>query len=143
MGICGIKEFFHFCNVKKEYIKYQNILKRISFLLALCFLMQVANNALFFHTHKTADGKILHHAHPNAGNHSHNDYQFSFYEQLQLLTGFDIPKLIQDSPLFLTFTYDTFVVRFNASIDSNNQSGRAPPIGYFIFIELIPDYQKK
>jgi len=128
MGICCIKEFFHFCNVKKEYIKYLNLLRRISAMLAFAFILQIANNALFFHTHTTASGKTFHHAHPNAGNHSHNDYQYSFYEHLQLITNFDAPQLLRECSFLLALKQETFDFISKQPHYLNNLLGRAPPI---------------
>nr|WP_321451828.1 hypothetical protein [uncultured Carboxylicivirga sp.] len=103
-------------------------MKRISALLIVAFLLQVVNNALFFHTHTTASGKIFHHAHPNCGHHSHSDYQFNFYDQLQLLSSVDIPKLINECTLQLIFKYEENYTSLHSSFHFYNLSHRGPPV---------------
>lgn len=113
--------------MKKEYNKYLNLLRRISVTLVFAFILQIANNALFFHTHTTASGKTFHHAHPNCGNHAHNDYQYSFYEQLQLLTNPDTPKLLSECYFLLTQKQETFNCTSRQAHHLSNLLGRAPP----------------
>ncbi len=94
----------------------------------MAFTLQVVNNALFFHSHKTASGKIFHHAHPNGGNHSHSDCEFSFYEQQQLLCNSDINPLVAEVPFQFKITFEPSGSGLNLSLHFNCLSHRGPPV---------------
>ena len=103
------------------------IWKRLALVLLLVSVVQIANNALFYHTH-TVDGETYGHAHPGEQDEGHNDYEFSFYAQLQLLNTYDVPQLLSD--VVLIFERDV-KVEIKQQLASKLQSatfGRAPPL---------------
>ncbi len=113
--------------MKKEYRIYQNTLKQISTALIIAFVLQVANNALFIHSHSSIDGTYSH-AHPFGGHHSHNDFQASFYDQLQLLSLKDIPSLITPCSFELQYSFKDYPENQLSRLFALNIKGRAPPV---------------
>lgn len=127
IGISQIKDFFHLCMVIKEYETYRNMLKRISIVLIMAFVIQVANNVLFFHSHKTAD-RHYSHAHPNCGTHSHNDFQYHFYDQLKLLSHSINADLLKVCSFEQQYSYKCYALDLFTNEITFHISGRAPPI---------------
>ncbi len=98
-------------------------------MLVLAFILQVTNNALFFHSHITEGGKTFSHAHPNCGNnHSHSDFQFGFFEQLQLLSLQSNSNLIQECYPQYVISYFEYRNDDSTSYVSHSNKDRAPPI---------------
>ena len=127
LGICLIKEFFHFCTVINKTIKYQNVFNRIALLLIMLFAAQVASNALFYHTH-IVEGNTYAHAHPGCDDHTHKAADFAFYQQLQILLNEDMPVLLAEQYPFTVSDIDPVLcVNYYKSVDESNV-GRAPPI---------------
>ena len=92
----------------------------------MMFAIQIASNALFYHTH-TIDGKLYSHAHPGCDGHSHTAADFAFYQQLQNLKSEEAPKLLTE---ILPVYFDDTKVENNAFFESTSQqnyAGRAPP----------------
>jgi len=96
----------------------------------------IANKALFIHTHKLEDGRIVVHAHPynKSGdsespykNHSHTKLELLFYQNSENLT-------VLGTPYFSFITvFTTWVYPFDNSTENNLTSiqaflGRAPPL---------------
>ncbi|MCG8580871.1 MAG: hypothetical protein MI866_13190 [Bacteroidales bacterium] len=93
----------------------------------MMFAIQIASNALFYHTH-TIDGKSYSHAHPGCDGHSHTAADFTFYQQLQTMLSEEAPKLLSDiMPLFID-SIETEVTFFVDDQYSGINSGRAPPV---------------
>ncbi|MBS2213812.1 hypothetical protein KEM09_20560 [Carboxylicivirga mesophila] len=127
VGIGRNKEFFHFCIVIKEYIKYQKVFNRLALILIVLFAIQIASNALFYHTHKI-DGKTYSHAHPGCDGHSHNSADFTFYQQLQTMLSEESPDLLSDIlPVYFNkLKFETVITANNKFI--KHSAGRAPPV---------------
>jgi hypothetical protein len=102
--------------------------------------LMIANQALFLHAHKLADGTIVAHAHPydkadETGpykSHHHTSSQLIFFENLHILFLF----------LFLILAVLTIPQELKRSIDflinyflfyTNLHKGRAPPASFYIF----------
>ena len=89
--------------------------------------MQIASNALFYHSH-TIDGQLYSHAHPGCDGHSHNAADFVFYQQLQNMLSEESPKLIAEQyPVIVSLLpTETGTTYFHAFYSTN--TGRAPPV---------------
>ena len=107
--------------------KYRKIVNKAIMLIIVVFAVQIANNALFYHTH-TIDGKNYTHAHPGQSNgHSHSNYELNFYQQLQLLSVKEIPELIAVIIPFYAVKAERDYRSDYLSLFSDNDLGRAPP----------------
>jgi len=93
----------------------------------MLFAVQIASNALFYHSH-TIDGQLYSHAHPGCDGHSHNAADFVFYQQLQNMLSEESPKLLAEQYPVLVSSIPTEVSTtfFNAFYSTN--TGRAPPV---------------
>ncbi len=127
MGIGAIKDFFHLCIVINKYIKYQKVFNSLALLLVMLFAVQIASNALFYHTH-TIDGKVYSHAHPGCDGHSHNAADFSFYQQLQTINAEDTPNLLADILPVYKQSYDIEGKALFQAFHAKIFAGRAPPV---------------
>jgi len=89
--------------------------------------VQIASNALFYHSH-TIDGQLYSHAHPGCDGHSHNAADFVFYQQLQNMLSEESPKLIAEQyPVIVSLLpTETGTTYFHAFYSTN--TGRAPPV---------------
>ncbi|MCT4588311.1 MAG: hypothetical protein N4A71_10845 [Carboxylicivirga sp.] len=103
------------------------IWKRLALVLLLVSVVQIANNALCFHTH-FVDGKIYGHAHPGDQNKDHSKYELSFYAQLQLLNTYDVPQLLSDVVLIFERDVKVEIKQQPASKLQSATFGRAPPL---------------
>lgn len=93
----------------------------------MLFAVQIANNALFYHTHNI-DGKTYAHAHPNCDGHSHKAADFVFYQQLQTILFEEIPKLLVEQFPIIVCDFDSEVcIAYDRSAIKTN-AGRAPPV---------------
>ena len=106
-----------------------------SWLLCLLFIAQIANRAIYFHSHILGNGTIISHAHPYQKSsdstpykkHHHSDYQLLFLQQLDVLFNF----------AFATFAFYQICKRFDYPGKTNNKYisgylthrlGRGPPV---------------
>jgi hypothetical protein len=93
----------------------------------MMFAIQIASNALFYHTH-TIDGKTYSHAHPGCDGHSHTAADFAFYQQLQTMLSEEAPELLSDiMPSYIESLEAEVSFFFNDKYLGIN-SGRAPPV---------------
>ncbi|MCU4155795.1 hypothetical protein J1N10_07385 [Carboxylicivirga sp. A043] len=93
----------------------------------MMFAIQIASNALFYHTH-TIDGKSYSHAHPGCDGHSHNAADFAFYQQLQNMLSDETPKLLSDILPSYIETIQMEIPFFINEQYLGSNSGRAPPV---------------
>ncbi|MCT4647165.1 MAG: hypothetical protein N4A74_19405 [Carboxylicivirga sp.] len=96
--------------------------------LLIAFTMQIASNALFYHTHNI-QGKTYAHSHPGCKHqHSHSTFEFAFYEQLQNITSEEIPQLLADQlPIYLQARTNDLINQYVFDLHLS-QPGRGPPV---------------
>lgn len=113
----------------KRAIKYS-----VACLLIAIMLLFIANNIVFLHSHKLANGKVLVHAHPyNKGQdsapfkkHHHTDEQFFQLAHVQLLFIVAIVAVL--AGLYLKSTPKVTVIASQIhSLFIVRKKGRAPP----------------
>jgi len=120
--------FFTFAVVNKQTRTYNNWIKAMSIVFITVFSLLVINNALFNHTHKTESGKLVNHAHPfSKSTHNHNDGEVCYYDNLQLLTSQDLPKLLPTVYLVLEHSLTIFAAEIFSTEVVGNSKSRAPP----------------
>lgn len=115
-------------------VKHNAFSKITAWLLCLLFVVQLANNAVFTHTHITADGQLISHAHPfNKGSdsepvksHHHSDFEIGFFQQLNLLF-LSSPILVALFIAATSFKYFKRRIQKNASGFLQFLPGRSPP----------------
>ncbi|MCK5775234.1 MAG: hypothetical protein KAH25_03615 [Bacteroidales bacterium] len=111
------------------------IIKSVALILASIFILLVANNVFFMHTHTLADGTLVQHAHPNNDSkgekHSHTDAQYVFFQHLKILNLIAIWPLMA----FYLVQLAVFVIHI-LLIEKHSQyqyfTGRAPPTNSFL-----------
>lgn len=91
------------------------------------FAIQIASNALFYHTH-SIDGKMYSHAHPGGDGHSHNSVDFTFYEQLQNNILEELTSLLSDPYLVFIQELNIYDYKHYYSVAHTSNVGRAPPV---------------
>lgn len=97
-------------------------------MLVVVFVLQVANNALFLHSHNSGKGKTFSHAHPFSSHHSHNDFQIIFFNQLQLLDFNEAPQLVKECFFTSYYTYKNYTINYQAYNFHLNLKNKAPPM---------------
>ncbi len=118
----------------------QENLKSVIIRIFACFMIGIigvliANNAIFIHSHRMADGTLITHAHPyNKTNdsepfksHHHTQAEFLFLENLEIYFLFVLLALVSVS----FFGKKKFTVRIHDDYISANtfsHKGRAPPV---------------
>lgn len=117
--------FVHMIN---EQTTYLIMWKRVSTILLIAFTLQLANNALFYHTHKTIDGVTYAHAHPFNGRHTH-DFQKCYLFDHFVTISFDATQYSTKVKLYgIEFHFKTLSPLWTISLFHDSVDGRAPPI---------------
>ncbi len=93
----------------------------------MMFAIQIASNAIFYHTH-TIDGKTYSHAHPGCDGHSHTAADLAFYQQLENIVSEETPALLNDVlPVYLQNKQAEAYINLSVRYTEDN-AGRAPPV---------------
>ncbi len=111
------------------------IIKSVALILASIFIMLVANNGFFMHSHTLADGTIVQHAHPNNDSkgekHSHTDAQYIFFYHLNTLSLLVfLPFIAFYSVQLSVFIFKNFLIEKQSYF--RYFTGRAPPTISFL-----------
>lgn len=115
--------------------RHSNFIIITSWLLCALFIVQIANRAVYFHSHKEADGTIVSHAHPynkssDSGplkKHHHTSFQFALLAQLNELFFMAILMVaLYNSSKKLVYVTDGIPHYVSGFISQN--SGRSPPV---------------
>ncbi|MBN2521813.1 MAG: hypothetical protein JXB24_01000 [Bacteroidales bacterium] len=119
--------------IKQTYIA--KWITAIAFILLALFILQIANNTVYTHTHILADGRIITHAHPyNKTNdsepfksHQHNQTELLFFKNLEVLFPFIFLSVVL---LIVTGTKRYLIREFQLSTPACIliHKGRAPPV---------------
>ena len=111
------------------------IIKSVALILASIFIMLVANNVFFMHSHTLADGTIVQHAHPNSDSrgekHSHTEAQYVFFHHLNTLSLLVfLPFIAFYSVQLAVFISKIFLIEKSSYFQY--LTGRAPPTISFL-----------
>jgi hypothetical protein len=115
--------------------RHSVLIQITSWLLCALFIVQIANRALYFHSHKEADGTIVCHAHPyNKSSdsaplkkHHHSKFQFALLAHLNQLFFMAI-LLIALYDIFKKLVYVKRGILHYVSGFNLQKSGRSPPV---------------